>query len=77
MEIELLTAVSTASTLYEELESEFELALIAVRAASTLDDELLRFGFRLEAWLIVIELFTAVRAASMLDDELERFREEV
>jgi hypothetical protein len=36
------TTVSAESTLAEELEIEFELVLIAVRAISTLEDELER-----------------------------------
>ena len=38
----MLTAVSAASTLEDELEREFELVLTAPRAASTLEEELLR-----------------------------------
>ena len=38
----MLTVLRAASTLEEELEMEFELVLIAVRATSTLADELLR-----------------------------------
>jgi hypothetical protein len=40
--IELLTAVSAASTLEEELERLMELVFKAVSAASTLEDELLK-----------------------------------
>ena len=43
----MLTVVSAASTLEDELDREFELVLTAPRAASTLDDELLRL--KLEA----------------------------
>jgi hypothetical protein len=40
--MELLTATSAASTLEEEPDKLFELVLMAVRAPSTIEEELLR-----------------------------------
>ena len=71
----VLNVLSAASTLEEDEDNERELVLVAVRAASTLDDELLKL--RLEVWLVLIRVLTALSATSTLDDELERLSDEV
>ena len=55
--------------LEEDEEKESELVFIVARAASILDDELLKL--RLEVWLVLIRVLTVVRAASTLEDELD------
>jgi len=51
------------------------LALIELREASTLDEELERE--RLEVWLVLMLAFTGMRRASMLEEEFERERLDV
>ena len=70
-----LRLFNTASKLEEEFEIEFELTLIALRAPSTLADEVERLTD--EPCRVVIAALVVARAASTLEDEFEREREEV
>lgn len=70
-----LSAPSVASVLDDEFDIEFELALIAARAASKLFDDVERYA--LEVWFVLILVFAVTRAASTLEELLESERDEV
>lgn len=64
-----LTELSEVSTLDEEVETLLELAFVADRAASILEDELERLT--LEAWLVVMLLLVVASAESTLAEDRE------
>lgn len=68
-----LTEFSELSRLEDEFESCRELALIAARFASMLDEEFDRL--RLEVLLVDILAFTELSEASTLDDEVDKLFE--
>jgi hypothetical protein len=64
-----LRPLSAPSILSDDNETLFELALMVLRAASTLDEEVERL--RLERRLAAMLAFTAPRARSTLDEDVE------
>jgi len=69
----VLMAVSAASTLLEDSEICWELALMPAKRASRLEDEFESESD--EVVLVVIEVLTELSEASTLDEERERLME--
>ena len=74
-EIAAFRAVSAASALAEDVDTELELAFIAPSAASTVDDEF--ESARLEVWFVAILALTRFSELSTLEEEFESERPEV